>query len=270
VDHAQKGMNMKENVRLIILGTFFIFSVGLIISIAEIPAPAGVEPGADQGSGQGSGQELHELTRVVRGDLPQRASRGRDSMSVNAYSLSHSLHPLIATTRAEEDAIRERIHAGEWDGHAEQVFLSEAATRNAERIAVERAEAERIAAEQHEAEHVAAAEVARVAAERASAARSEQAAASAGPAAPAPAAAPSDGSVWDRLAQCESGGRWGVDTGNGYFGGLQFSLSSWQAVGGSGYPHEHSRETQIGMGERLRGIQGWGAWPSCSRKLGLR
>ena len=78
------------------------------------------------------------------------------------------------------------------------------------------------------------------------------------------------GSPWDALAQCEAGGNWAINTGNGYYGGLQFSLSSWRAVGGTGYPHEHSRETQIAMGERLRAAQGWGAWPACSRKLGLR
>jgi hypothetical protein len=78
------------------------------------------------------------------------------------------------------------------------------------------------------------------------------------------------GSVWDRLAQCESGGNWHINTGNGYYGGLQFSASSWAWVGGHGLPHEHSRETQIAMAERLLARQGWGAWPSCSRRLGLR
>jgi LysM repeat protein len=77
------------------------------------------------------------------------------------------------------------------------------------------------------------------------------------------------GSVWDQLAQCESGGNWQINTGNGYYGGLQFSLGSWKAVGGSGYPHEHSREEQIRRGEILQSKQGWGAWPACSRKLGL-
>ena len=76
--------------------------------------------------------------------------------------------------------------------------------------------------------------------------------------------------VWDRLAQCESGGRWNLSTGNGYYGGIQFSLASWRGVGGTGYPHQHSRETQIAMGERLRRNGGWGHWPACSRKLGLR
>jgi hypothetical protein len=76
--------------------------------------------------------------------------------------------------------------------------------------------------------------------------------------------------VWDRLAQCESGGDWHINTGNGYYGGLQFTLTSWRNVGGSGYPHQHTREEQILRGERLKAIQGWGAWPACSRKLGLR
>ena len=95
--------------------------------------------------------------------------------------------------------------------------------------------------------------------------------------APAPAPAPmparaavSSGSSWDRLAQCESGGNWAINTGNGYYGGLQFSAQSWHAVGGSGLPNQASRETQIAMGERLRAAQGWSAWPSCSAKLGLR
>ena len=83
------------------------------------------------------------------------------------------------------------------------------------------------------------------------------------------ASAPS-GSVWTRLAACESGGNWAANTGNGYYGGLQFSLSSWRAVGGSGYPHHASAATQIAMGQRLQARQGWGAWPGCSAELGLR
>ena len=79
----------------------------------------------------------------------------------------------------------------------------------------------------------------------------------------------SDGSVWDSLAQCESGGNWSIDTGNGFYGGLQFTLSSWQAVGGSGYPNETSRDEQIMRAEILQSKQGWGAWPVCSAKLGL-
>jgi hypothetical protein len=61
-----------------------------------------------------------------------------------------------------------------------------------------------------------------------------------------------------------------MNSGNGYYGGLQFSLSSWRSVGGTGYPHEASRATQIQMGQRLQRSQGWGAWPACSSKLGYR
>lgn len=76
--------------------------------------------------------------------------------------------------------------------------------------------------------------------------------------------------VWDRLAQCESGGNWAINTGNGYYGGLQFSAATWASVGGSGLPHQHSREEQIKRGQILQARAGWGQWPSCSSKLGLR
>ncbi len=76
--------------------------------------------------------------------------------------------------------------------------------------------------------------------------------------------------VWYDLAQCEAGGNWSINTGNGYYGGLQFSLSAWEGVGGTGYPHEHSSGTQITMGRRLQAQYGWGAWPHCSSELGLR
>jgi uncharacterized protein YabE (DUF348 family) len=78
------------------------------------------------------------------------------------------------------------------------------------------------------------------------------------------------GSVWDKLAQCESGGNWSINTGNGYYGGLQFSLSTWRAYGGSGMPHEASREEQIRIAKKVQASDGWGAWPACTAKLGLR
>ncbi len=90
--------------------------------------------------------------------------------------------------------------------------------------------------------------------------------------APAPVANYVSGStVWDQLAECESGGNWAINTGNGYYGGLQFSLSTWQSYGGSGYPHENSRETQIMIAERVRAADGGGysSWPACSQSLGL-
>jgi Transglycosylase-like domain len=76
-------------------------------------------------------------------------------------------------------------------------------------------------------------------------------------------------SVWDQLAECESGGNWAANTGNGYYGGIQFSLPTWESVGGSGYPHEHSREEQIKRGKILQERSGWGQWPHCAAELGL-
>jgi resuscitation-promoting factor RpfB len=77
------------------------------------------------------------------------------------------------------------------------------------------------------------------------------------------------GSAWDRLAACESGGNWSINTGNGYYGGLQFSLSTWRAVGGSGYPHQASKAEQIRRGQILQARSGWGQWPACAARLGL-
>jgi uncharacterized protein YabE (DUF348 family) len=80
----------------------------------------------------------------------------------------------------------------------------------------------------------------------------------------------SGSTVWDQLAQCESGGNWAANTGNGYYGGLQFNLSTWQSYGGPGYPHQQSRETQIAIAEKVRDASGgYGAWPACSQSLGL-
>ncbi|GAA1958114.1 hypothetical protein GCM10009798_17110 [Nocardioides panacihumi] len=90
--------------------------------------------------------------------------------------------------------------------------------------------------------------------------------------APVAAKAPavSDGSVWDRLAGCESGGNWHTNTGNGYYGGLQFNIGTWQANGGSGRPDQASREQQIAVATRVRDASGgYGAWPACAASLGL-
>jgi resuscitation-promoting factor RpfA len=68
---------------------------------------------------------------------------------------------------------------------------------------------------------------------------------------------------WDAVAQCESGGNWHINTGNGYYGGLQFTLSTWAANGGSGNPANASREEQIRVAENVLASQGIGAWPVC-------
>ena len=80
-------------------------------------------------------------------------------------------------------------------------------------------------------------------------------------------------STWAALAKCESGGNWSINTGNGYYGGLQFSASSWRAVGGTKYaplPHQATPAEQVAAAEKLRASGGWGHWPACSSKLGLR
>lgn len=79
--------------------------------------------------------------------------------------------------------------------------------------------------------------------------------------------------VWDRVAQCESGGNWAINTGNGFQGGLQFTPSTWRSFGGSQFAssaNRASREEQIAVAEKVLAGQGWGAWPVCSSKAGAR
>jgi hypothetical protein len=144
----------------------------------------------------------------------------------------------------------------------EQFALQWAAMSDAERTstiayfealeAQARAEAERAEAERAEAE--------RVAAERAAARRST-------------VTTSSGNGVWDQLAQCESSGNWSMNSGNGFTGGLQFMTSTWLAQGGGKYApaaYLATREQQIEIAERTLASGGWGQWPGCSRKLGLR
>lgn len=79
--------------------------------------------------------------------------------------------------------------------------------------------------------------------------------------------------VWDSLVACEASGDWAANTANGFEGGLQFTHSTWVAYGGrefAEHAYDASRAQQIVVAERVLAGQGWGAWPSCSRKLGLR
>ncbi|MDE9365557.1 transglycosylase family protein [Luteipulveratus sp. YIM 133132] len=78
-----------------------------------------------------------------------------------------------------------------------------------------------------------------------------------------------DTNVWDRVAQCESTGNWGINTGNGFSGGLQFTPSTWRAYGGSGSAQNASRSEQIRVAQRVLEGQGPGAWPVCSKRAGL-
>ncbi|WP_415823694.1 transglycosylase family protein, partial [Mycobacterium basiliense] len=84
---------------------------------------------------------------------------------------------------------------------------------------------------------------------------------------PPPPPAPEAYSVnWDAIAQCESGGNWSINTGNGYSGGLQFTSGTWHANGGSGSAASASREEQIRVAENVLRSQGIGAWPVCGRR----
>nr|WP_284692518.1 transglycosylase family protein [Actinomyces sp. 217892] len=86
---------------------------------------------------------------------------------------------------------------------------------------------------------------------------------------PTTTTAVNDGSVWWSLALCESGGNAAINTGNGYYGAFQFTLSTWQSLGGTGYPHENSYETQLALAQALQARSGWGQWPACAASLGL-
>jgi hypothetical protein len=77
------------------------------------------------------------------------------------------------------------------------------------------------------------------------------------------------GDVWAELRQCESGGNYAENTGNGYYGAYQFSLGTWQGIGHSGYPSDASAAEQDAAAQELQARSGWGQWPACSRRLGL-
>ncbi|WP_142216285.1 transglycosylase family protein [Streptomyces sp. SLBN-118] len=80
-----------------------------------------------------------------------------------------------------------------------------------------------------------------------------------------------DTGVWDRIAACESGGNWHINTGNGYYGGLQFSAGTWRAYGGGAYASTADRASkgqQIAVAAKVQRAQGWGAWPTCATRAG--
>jgi resuscitation-promoting factor RpfA len=80
-----------------------------------------------------------------------------------------------------------------------------------------------------------------------------------------------DGGVWDRIARCESGGNWQINTGNGYYGGLQFSAGTWRAYGGTAYAataDKASKAQQIAVATKVQQAQGWSAWPTCAARSG--
>lgn len=213
----------------------------LIVAALAVSVPMVAAQGADDGGSSGSAEAIGRTAAQVAStevetvqDAAARAARAKRAEQARE----------AAAAAAAEKAAEEAEAKAKKDAEMAAAFYRGLAERDAEIASQQAAAAEQAAREKAARE--------RAAIEAASA-----------PAVPA-------GSVWDALAQCEAGGNWAINTGNGYYGGLQFSASSWRAVGGTGLPHQHSRETQIAMGERLRAAQGWGAWPACSRKLGLR
>ncbi len=89
---------------------------------------------------------------------------------------------------------------------------------------------------------------------------------------PAPYACAEDQWPWGCMAECESGGDWHINTGNGFYGGLQFSQRTWKGFGGSAYAARAdlaTRDEQIEIAEKVLAVQGWGAWPACSKRYGL-
>jgi hypothetical protein len=90
---------------------------------------------------------------------------------------------------------------------------------------------------------------------------------------PEPTTEPTTGAgIWDQIADCESSGNWHINTGNGYYGGLQFTISTWVGFGGKAYAPRADLATksqQIAIAKKTQAAQGWGAWPACSRELGL-
>ena len=246
------------------------------LAVATTLGPAAAAPRSSVAARTAAAREaaLAEDTPVVDAHLEAAAEAKQQAENEMAWAL--------ALARQQRGAFFQKLSdQAAQAAAAEAAAAKEAAAEAADQAAAEEAAAE--AAVVAAAEDAAAEEAARHAAEDAAAAAAEDAAAEEAAAAaeeaaeephrqqdvaPEAPAAPSGG-VWDSLAQCESGGNWSTNTGNGYYGGLQFSLSTWQGHGGSGLPNESSREAQIAVAERVRSSQGWGAWPACSNQLGL-
>jgi len=144
----------------------------------------------------------------------------------------------------------------------------------AQRAAAAAAERARLAAEAEAARKAAAEKAAIAKAERAQRLAAERAArAAARPPVVAAAPAPTDGyknDVWTRLRNCESGGRYDRNSGNGFYGAYQFHPRTWRGLGYPGLPHQASPEMQDEAARRLQARSGWGQWPACSRRIGVR
>jgi hypothetical protein len=84
------------------------------------------------------------------------------------------------------------------------------------------------------------------------------------------AARPSDDLIWQRLRNCEAGGRYERNSGNGYYGAYQMSAGTWRSLGHKGLPHQAPPEVQDEAARKLQARSGWGQWPACSRRVGAR
>jgi len=84
------------------------------------------------------------------------------------------------------------------------------------------------------------------------------------------AARPSDDLIWQRLRNCEAGGRYDRNSGNGYYGAYQFSAGTWRSLGYKGLPHQAPAEVQDEAARKLQARSGWGQWPACARRIGAR
>jgi hypothetical protein len=84
------------------------------------------------------------------------------------------------------------------------------------------------------------------------------------------AARAGDDMIWQRLRNCEAGGRYDRNSGNGYYGAYQFSAGTWRSLGYKGLPHQAPPEVQDEAARRLQARSGWGQWPACSRRIGAR
>lgn len=165
--------------------------------------------------------------------------------------------PGTVSAASTGEAVTASLHSPDFNEQLDAAIDEAEAARAAWFAGVARAEREA----RHQAELAAQAEAARVEAAKAP---------------PEPRRAPvyeSTGSVWDRLAQCESGGNWAINTGNGYYGGLQMDMQFWSSYGGPAFasrPDLASRAQQITVAERARDSgRGYYPWPTCARNLGL-
>lgn len=229
------------------------------------------------------------LVIAVVGSLAAMGSQSypvpNEAQDADVFDLAQALADLDVEQEQHRAEVSARVAAG---------FTALAAKNEADRVEAERLEMKRVEVERVALEELAAVEAARVAAEQARVAALDAAAKTTTTAPsppitvmetstapvettlpPPPLSAPPSSptySVWDALAQCESGGNWSINTGNGYYGGLQFSYATWIDMGGgiyAEYPHQATREQQINIGQRLQTQSGWGQWPGCASSLGL-